>query len=442
MLTGALGYSYLASVVLDATRVSPISVLLRSKRVELGLSQSEVASAMCTTDRPTVTSNDVARWERGKRIPRSRARRVLEEVLGLPIHLLDHAAAAQRAHRTSGRSVGVDATPLTYKRIQKNMVDEVRKALLSCSHAPLLVDAKDQAQPSTEQLDHEVGSLLAAYQGGKFDFVLDHLPDTLYHAHIAVACADTDSVLKQRALALSCQSAAMVLTKLGETDLAWVASERGFNAAQQIDNQLVLGSLRRSMVHSLQSAGSLDMAIRLAAHAGDEFRSANSTWSDAEHSIYGTLLLASAMAAARIGDHALVNDLLDESHHHAQKVGQDRNLLWTAFGPTNIAIHRVATAIIRDDISSAEKYAKEVDISFLPQERRVRYTFDLATIALRRNKIDRAISLMLEAEQQASEVVYRHIIAGHIITELCSSKTGRQNALLLQLSARTTAMIY
>lgn len=79
--------------------VLPLSELIKSRRIDLGLSQADVASAMVLQDQPTVTGNDVARWERGKRIPRARARRALERVLGLGELMLDRAAAAQRAIR-------------------------------------------------------------------------------------------------------------------------------------------------------------------------------------------------------------------------------------------------------------------------------------------------------------------------------------------------------
>jgi hypothetical protein len=54
-----------------------------------------------------------------------------------------------------------------------------------------------------------------------------------------------------------------VLTKLGETDLAWIAAERGLNAAQQTDNPIAIGSLFRSVAHALHSTGRLQGSVRL-----------------------------------------------------------------------------------------------------------------------------------------------------------------------------------
>lgn len=43
------------------------------------------------------------------------------------------------------------------------------------------------------------------------------------------------------------------LTKVGETQLAWIASDRGLTAAEQTGNPVVLAALLRSAAHSLVS---------------------------------------------------------------------------------------------------------------------------------------------------------------------------------------------
>lgn len=50
------------------------------------------------------------------------------------------------------------------------------------------------------------------------------------------------------------------------------------------------------------------------------------------------------MAAARAEDRATTRTFLTEADAAAGRLGRDANHLWTAFGPTNVAIHRVATA--------------------------------------------------------------------------------------------------
>lgn len=61
-------------------------------------------------------------------------------------------------------------------------------------------------------------------------------------------------------------------------------------------------------------------------------------------SVYGTLLLTGAMAAARAEDRATTQEFLRKAESAASRLGADANYMWTAFGATNLAIHRVATA--------------------------------------------------------------------------------------------------
>ena len=62
-------------------------------------------------------------------------------------------------------------------------------------------------------------------------------------------------------------------------------------------------------------------------------------------SVYGMLLLNGAMAAARIGDSATVRDLLCGAEQASLELGGDYNHYWTSFGPTNVQLHRCATAV-------------------------------------------------------------------------------------------------
>jgi hypothetical protein len=80
----------------------------------------------------------------------------------------------------------------------------------------------------------------------------------------AARAADGDDAIRAyELLALSYQAAASVLTKLGEADLAWIAAERGLTAAQRTDSKVILGSLFRSVAHTLLSTGRFQPAVQL-----------------------------------------------------------------------------------------------------------------------------------------------------------------------------------
>jgi hypothetical protein len=95
----------------------------------------------------------------------------------------------------------------------------------------------------------------------------------------------------------------MTLTKVGETDLAWTASDRGLAAAERSGDPVVLGSLFRSVAHSLLSTGQYAAAVRLTGQAADYLR--------------GELALRSPATAPELTrlltgpDHGICQDFLD-----------------------------------------------------------------------------------------------------------------------------------
>jgi hypothetical protein len=71
-------------------------------------------------------------------------------------------------------------------------------------------------------------------------------------------------------------------------------------------------------------------------------------------------------------------DYLREADRAAQRLGADGNYLWTSFGPTNVAIHRVNTAVEPHGFETVLDSGLSLDTSAVPAERRVRYVLDIA----------------------------------------------------------------
>ena len=153
-------------------------------------------------------------------------------------------------------------------------------------------------------------------------------------------------------------------------------------------------------------------------------------------SVYGTLLLAGAMASARSGDRQATLVQLDEAESFAKQLGRDANHLWTAFGPTNVAIHRVATSVALGDVGAAYSQTASIEPTRLPLERRVRYAFDIARVHTERDEIDDAVVGMLEAERLAPEQVHHHVMSRQIIADLRRAPAGRTKDALAQLAHR------
>jgi transcriptional regulator with XRE-family HTH domain len=201
-------------------------------------------------------------------------------------------------------------------------VPALRDALMDYRQITRLFGSHEREQPPPlDGLHRSVAEVWDAYQSARFGLVTRDLPALLAGAQLATREYGGDD--RHRAyglLAMTYQAAAMTLTKVGEQDLAWIASDRGLAAAERSGDPVVMGSLFRSVAHSLLSVGQYDAAVRMTEQAADYLRGELALRSpdvspvfralvDAGHqphgdllSVYGTLFLAGAMAAAARAD--------------------------------------------------------------------------------------------------------------------------------------------
>jgi hypothetical protein len=141
-------------------------------------------------------------------------------------------------------------------------------------------------------------------------------------------------------LAETYQCVGFAMASLGRSDLAWIAADRGILAAKQSEDRLMVAAGSRLLAHALLAAGRHDKAQQIAVTALTTLEPGLGSAVPAQLSIYGALLQTSAVVAARRGDRAGANAFLAEAGVVAQRLGADRNDLWTVFGPTNVGIHR------------------------------------------------------------------------------------------------------
>jgi hypothetical protein len=253
----------------------------------------------------------------------------------------------------------------------------------------------------------------------------------------AARAADGDAAIRaHELLALSYQAAASVLTKLGEADLAWIAAERGLAAAQQSDSRVILGSLFRSVAHTLLSTGRFQPAVLLVDRAAGVLGSDLGTADGPMLSVYGSLFLTGAMAASRAEDRATTRAFLHEAQESASRLGADANHMWTAFGPTNVAIHQVNTAMELGDVQIALDIGPALDTSGLPTERRVRHTLELARAYSARNRRDEGLTLVLDAERMAPEQVRHRYISRQLVLTWMRQQRSKPSLELAGLASR------
>ncbi|MFI1723345.1 helix-turn-helix domain-containing protein [Streptomyces sp. NPDC020489] len=317
-------------------------------------------------------------------------------------------------------------------------VPALRSALMNYRQlTPLLGVPTDGEPTALDELRASVSEVWDAYQDSRYGFATRRLP--LLLADVLIAAQAYEGRDRERAhelMAMTYQSAAMVLTKVGETDLAWIAADRGLAAAQQSGNEVVTGSLFRSVAHCLLSNGRFDASVQLVGDASDYLRPGLEDASPEFLSIYGTLFLAGSMAAARAEERETTREFLAEADRAAQRLGHDANHVWTAFGPTNVAIHRVATSAELGDMQVAVDLGPQIDTSALPTERRTRHNLEVARALSANNRVDDALSMILEAEQWAPEQVRSHYLARELVLTWVRNQRGRPSRPMAELANR------
>ncbi len=316
-------------------------------------------------------------------------------------------------------------------------VPALREMLLNYRQLTPFAQAPTGAGITVRALKSDVSAVWNAYQDSRYGYVVARLPQLVAQAQMATQIHGGDEQHRTFGLlALSYQVAATLLTKLGEADLAWIAAERGFTAAQQSGDTAIIGSLFRSIAYTLQSTGRYTEATQLTNDAASYLQPGLSNASPEYLSVYGTLMLAGSIAAARADDRSSVQAFLHEADETARRLGEDGNYLWTAFGPTNVNIHRVTTAMDLGDVQVAIDLGSRVDTSGLPIERQVRHLLENARALSARIRTDEALAAVLTAERIAPEQVRHHAITRQLVQAWMRRGRGRPSYQLAALAQR------
>ncbi len=299
-------------------------------------------------------------------------------------------------------------------------VPALRVALMG--HQQFLLPGAQSGEPiRLDGLEQELSRGWESYQQSRYSRLNRQLPSLITDALSASEQygAGTDVGLRaHRLLASVCQLATGFLTKIGETDLASLSATKGLSAAYASGSELMIGSLYRSVAYALLSIGEYEQAIGLTRAVSDRLQPGLGAAGPTYLSVYGTLQLVGVVAAARHDNRADVMTFLAEAEESANRLGQDANHLWTAFGPTNVAIHRVSAAMELGDVQVAIELGPRINTTGLPTERRVRHELETARAFARWNRVESALDVLLAAELQAPEQVRYHRLSRILVREI------------------------
>ncbi|UCM87027.1 helix-turn-helix domain-containing protein [Streptomyces marincola] len=228
-------------------------------------------------------------------------------------------------------------------------------------------------------------------------------------------------------LAEAYQVAATTLAALGKEDAAFTALERALHAARQSDDPHLETMGISTLSWVLTKQGRLADAERVALTRAERIEPSSRS-RPTDLALWGILLLRAATAAVRQGKKAAVEDLLSLAGAAATRMGRDRLVYATPFGPTNLGVAQVNFLVEMEKSNEALRTARSVpDVDSLPATWNARYQVDLA-LAHADLKDDRAaVRALLRAEKASPEWMRYHATARRVATELRDRERRRSS---------------
>jgi len=152
------------------------------------------------------------------------------------------------------------------------------------------------------------------------------------------------------------------------------------------------------------------------------------------------LLCNAAYAAAQAGDRQRCAELLDDADAAARLLGADRNHHWTAFGPTNVTLHRISAAFALGDAGTAIALARTVNPAAIPVvERQARYWVDVARSYQQWDKSAKCYQALRIAERVAPDEVRNRPVVRTLTAGLLSAPAHSGMRGLREFAARVGA---
>lgn len=364
---------------------------------------------------------------RGQRIARARRRRGLSQsaLAGLVGRSESWLSQVERGAKTIdshsvllnlARVLSVDMEELTGGESDNpqpsrySAARDIERAMLRYDAVEAAID-RGQGRPSElENLKQGVARANTLYQATRYDEVGHMLPRLIRRAEVAARmCLSRDRQTTNAVRAEVYQAATALLSRVGEPQLAWMAGDRSVAAAEhaEAENLMAVGVYRlgHAFIRRQRTAEAKDLTMA-AAHAIE--RTIRNRAQPERLSIWGSLHLVAATAAAAESDRADVDGFLREARAAAERLNDDRNDYWTAFGPTNVRIHELSTAVAYGDVDLAVKTGEALAASELSAGligRRCQIHLDLAWAYAQQRHDAAAVNQLLDAERIAPELV-------------------------------------
>ncbi|MFD9966665.1 helix-turn-helix domain-containing protein [Streptomyces sp. NPDC059011] len=396
---------------------------IKELRRSAGMSQSDLAVAM---DR---SESWVSQVERGVQpVERLSVLQALADALGVSVRDVRPDAGAP------------EEEPEGAQQPVSNDLDALRVALTGHPALGSLFDEpQDGATATPNELRPQVEEVWDLAHASKYAALSNRLSELLPNIEAAVRHAPAGDRQELHTLrARAYQVAAAAFVRQDEADAAWIAADRALQAAELAGQPLeVVASLFR-MAHAFIRQQRTEQAEHAAASAVKVLgpRAEAPDCPPEELSLLGAMNLVLAVINAREGHRAATHHHIEQARTIAARLGEDRNDFDTEFGPTNVELHAVATAVDLGDAGHALDVAENVDPRGLSSERQARFLLDVARAHAQRRHVGEAVAALLDAEKLAPEQIHSHHFSREVVRDLVQLSGRRVPQPLTELAER------
>ncbi|MBA4864333.1 helix-turn-helix transcriptional regulator [Streptomyces sp. PSKA54] len=236
-------------------------------------------------------------------------------------------------------------------------------------------------------------------------------------AELTHTASSTPSTELWQALASAYRTAHDITVKLGYYDLSAVALDRMDWAAQRASDPC-LAAVRqymRALVYFREGEYTIGQRLVRAGHGlvgqSEQTREALA--------VAGQLHLGAAVMSARADDQDAVDRHLSAARAIADRIGDASDVHWLSFGPANVDLHRMSTAVEMHQYDDALTQARKMKLPpTMPTSRRAHFLIDRARTEMETGQTEAALTSLVEARRAAPEQTRYHPGARETITSL------------------------
>jgi len=363
-----------------------------------GLSQPELAAMV---DQPVAW---VSQLERGVQpVERLSVLKNLADALELPLSEL----AAETGMAAPGRPDAADALRLLLAGAH------ALRAMLGVTTAPPVARLREQTEKAC-----------ALARAERFDDLAQVLGDLLPGLEAAVrAAAPAQQPDIHELTAISYQTCAAALAKLGEPMAAWVAADRAMIAAERAGNLLLAAAASYRLASVFVDARQHCLAEELARTSLSALSSLAELGDPDAMSLCGSLTLLRAVVAARSGHPSAAFGHLSRARTLAAQLGCQRAEGLPEFGRQSVALYEIAVSVDLGDAGHALRTAASLDLAALPPGRQARVLIDVARAYALRKQVCEATEALLRAGELGPWHARDTERARQLITDLTAAGT-------------------